>query len=111
MNNQISTASEAQDNSYFESESSEDEALLYTDAFTLEDEWDCSGGDFTKKYNRMKAQITTLTQSRVLKDTVAVKGQILNQLNQVKNKEVKDLSEKYSSRIKHGKSVLIRPTI
>ncbi|KAJ3327454.1 hypothetical protein HDU91_004384 [Kappamyces sp. JEL0680] len=53
------------------------------EGFELNDEWDATGGDFTKKYNRMKSQMETLTNA----GSAPVKGQILSTLE--KNRRLK----------------------
>jgi hypothetical protein len=68
----------------------------------IDNEWDASGGDFTKKYNRMKSQISVLNGT----SSQPLKGQILHQIDQKisksriikKENPVEDLSQ-YLSRI------------
>jgi hypothetical protein len=68
----------------------------------IDNEWDASGGDFTKKYNRMKSQISVLNGT----SCQPLKGQILHQIDQKisksrsikKENPVEDLSQ-YLSRI------------
>ena len=55
------------------------ESILY-------DEWDTTGGDFTKKFNRMKSQLQSITQ---------FKGQISNLMQ----KPITELHNKFQSRI------------
>jgi RIO kinase 1 len=75
------------------------EEELYLDSLTLDDEWDETDGDFTKRYNRMKAQINVLTQQQNPTEATAVKGQILNQLKQRIVAKEDELSTKFGNRI------------
>ena len=64
------------------------ESILY-------DEWDTCGGDFTKKFNRMKKQLETISNPNIASNT-QIKGQITSILQQ---KPIENLSSKYQSRI------------
>lgn len=84
---------------YFSEDSDQDDDYNSVD---IDNEWDASGGDFTKKYNRMKSQIEVLNG----KSTQPLKGQILHQIDQKiiksraakKENPVEDLTQ-YLSRI------------
>ncbi|KAI8898984.1 hypothetical protein BC833DRAFT_587615 [Globomyces pollinis-pini] len=104
---------------------SELEYELQSEKVTMDiEEWDACNGDFTKKYNRMRSQLSTLSQSQVTNDTKQVKGQILNYIKQrqtsnvpklvkvdvankntvetatTKDDQINELTVKFSSRIK-----------
>lgn len=66
----------------------------YADEFTIDDEWDCSGGDFTKRYNRIKGQFLSMTQP--MENNIAIKGQITTQLKQQK-KEIEQKDSKINA--------------
>ena len=94
---QFSDASSDTQSLYNESEDSLDREL-YMDTIHLDDEWDETDGDFTKKYNRMKSQINTLTQQNSTEQQ-GIKGQILTHMKQSTVAKQDELTVKFSSRI------------
>jgi RIO kinase 1 len=87
------------ENEQYDQDCDSAEEELYFNALTLDDEWDETDGDFTKKYNRMKNQLSAMGNQQLPGEATGVKGQILNQINQRVAAKQDELSSKYGNRI------------